>query len=53
MMEDGPWILVNVFDDDAAAARDGRSKNTVRVTLWRRAGVVRGRRALDPVHAAR
>ena len=38
LVDYGRWILVNVFDDDAAAALDGRSKNTVWVTLLRRAG---------------
>ena len=34
----GRWVLVNVFDDDAAAALDGRHDNPVWRDLLARAG---------------
>ncbi len=38
LVDYGRWILVNVFDDDAAAALDDKSENPVWVALLHRAG---------------
>ena len=38
LVDYGRWILVNIFDDDAAAALDGKSENALWVALLARAG---------------